>query len=216
MNSFFWKQVNYSSNYFRSPELLCKHVAVNLCKSFKLSNLAVKTCKKTQWAAEMALPAWCGSGHGFSDETGMLWHSGSSVLGILTLHLPSSWSCAAAGERVLLLLSSLPLGPCRTGQRSVTSWHGVTALCHTVGQQPALHSPCSECVCGFGAGKRGWGSSTACTALEGEKCKMLPFHNSGVPRQWEMQWEQLMDIALLWCLGGIWEADAFNSWILGM
>lgn len=132
MNSFFWKQVNYSSNYFRSPELLCKHVAVNLCKSFKLSNLAVKTCKKTQWAAEMALPAWCGSGHGFSDETGMLWHSGSSVLGILTLHLPSSWSCAAAGERVLLLLSSLPLGLCVRGsavsppdmgwQRCVTRW----------------------------------------------------------------------------------------------
>lgn len=101
----------------------------------------------------MAHPSWCGSGYGFTDETGMPWHSGSSVLGARGI-------CQAPGAAQQLqngsffLVSSLTLGPCHCAGQCIVICPdmGVTILCHVVGMQPctartgdALHVPvCSE------------------------------------------------------------------------
>lgn len=65
------------------------------------------------------------------------------------LELCSSWGTSPSAPQ------QPPTGAVPYGavQCHLLTW-GDSAVSHG-GTQPALHSPCSECDCGFGAGKRG-------------------------------------------------------------
>lgn len=202
MNSSSWKQGNYASNNFRSTELLCKHLAAESLQNFQAEQRGW-ACKTIHWATEMAYPSWCGPGHGFTDETGMPWHSVSSVLGARCwpdasaklLALCSSWGMGPS-SREQPHAAALSLTPCKAVHCHM-SWHvgdspvsrGGTAATH-------LHNPCScwgccVCACGLGGGKWACASSTlscpdcwnwagclscaaVCLPCKWENYKMLP------------------------------------------
>lgn len=113
-------------------------------------------------------------------------------------HLPSSWSCAAAGEQALLLASSPTLRSCHRllARQCIVICPDMTVLCLAVGLQPrtcttparagaalhvpagsggvdeAMRAPRSRLDCLNWAG--GLSYAAVCTLPEQENYKMLP------------------------------------------